>query len=184
MKQKTVEMMRNSLEALCECISTPAAAVLPGARVLAVNRAYRSRFSDQDGEIGRALDRSEGVREASRTGRQQVGTVTLPHTGNDRALTVRCIPLPERSGSVTAILVVFDDEDARRGENGPDAACCESARELEEHLRYLASGSRVPIAAINPEDPLASAKRSYNAALETVERMFAVSGLFGHRPDR
>ena len=111
MKQKTVEMMRNSLEALCECISTPAAAVLPGARVLAVNRAYRSRFSDQDGEIGRALDRSEGVREASRTGRPQVGTSpfrTLATIGPHR----KVHPAPERSGSVIAILVVFDDEDA------------------------------------------------------------------------
>ncbi|MDK2916662.1 MAG: hypothetical protein PWR25_1219 [Euryarchaeota archaeon] len=184
MKQKTVEKMRGSLEALCACIPSPAAAVFPGTGVLAATEAYRRWFGNPDDEVSRALDRSEGVREANRTCRPAAGTVTLPHLDGDLTLVARCIPLPDRAGSAAGILVVFDDEDSRRGEKDPDAACRESARELDEHLRLLASGSRVPIAPINPGDPLASTKRSYNAALEAVEGMLAVSGLFGRRLDR
>jgi hypothetical protein len=178
-KQKTIERMRGSLEPLCACISSPAAAVLPGAGILAVNRAYRRRFGNPDDEVSRALDRSEGVKEANRTGRPATGTIALPHTGGDLALAARCIPLPERSGSAAAILVVFDGEDTRRGENGPDAACRTSARELDEHLQLLAAGQRVPIGQIDPDDPLGDVKRSYNAAIKAVEQMLTVTGLFG-----
>ena len=176
--------MRCSLESLCACIPSPAAAVLPGIGILAVNKAYRRRFGDPDIEVGQILGRSEGVREANQTGRPVTGMIALPHPGGDLTLTARCIPLLERSGSAAGILIVFDDEEARISENGSDMRCRESARELEEHFRLLASGSRVPIVPIDPRDPLASAKKSYNAALEAVEQLLTVSGLFGYRPDK
>lgn len=181
MKQKTIEKMRGSLEALCVCIPSPTAAVLPGVGVLAANAAYRRRFGAPDAEENRFPVAAECVAEAFRSCRPATGTIALPHPGGDLSLIARCIPVVERSGSAACTFVVFDDADLRRDDDDPGAACRTSARELDEHLRLLAAGQRMPIGQIEPDDPLGDVKRSYNAAIEAVEQMLTVAGLFGHR---
>jgi len=182
-KRKTIEGMRASLEALCVSIPSPAAAVLAGCGVLAANAAYVRTFGGQDEKNSRVVAAAECVEEAIRTCRPVTGTVSLPQPEGDGRLIVRCIPVVERSGSAACALIILDTTDTRHDAE-PGAACRESAVELNEHLRLLAGGTRMPIGHIDRTDPLGDVKQSFNAALETVEHMLSVSGVFGDRSDR
>lgn len=98
MKQKTIERMRGSFEALCACIPLPAIAVFPGVGVLAENATYRRRFGASDAEEYRFPAEAECVAEAFRTCRPATGTIYLPHSGGDLPLAAQCIPVVEQSG--------------------------------------------------------------------------------------
>jgi hypothetical protein len=54
----------------------------------------------------------------------------------------------------------------------------ESSHELHQGLSALVKGDRVSLPLPRDDDPLAEVKKTYNAALETVERMISVSRLF------
>jgi hypothetical protein len=54
----------------------------------------------------------------------------------------------------------------------------ESSHELHQGLSALVKGDRISLPLPRDDDPLAEVKKTFNAALETVERMISVSRLF------
>jgi len=54
----------------------------------------------------------------------------------------------------------------------------DSIDELHQGLSALVKGDRVHLPISGNDDPLAEVKKTYNAALETVERLISVSRLF------
>jgi len=154
--------------ALVGCIASPAAVFLQDGDLVGENR-----------EFGEASDLWEGLEESvvtsaafERACRGQTPAeerMDVRGAGGRRSVLLRCVPMPAPLALVLVVVEVEED---------PDDAILDSAAELEGCLKRFVAGDRVRIPRIDPGDPLAGVKRSYNAAVESVDHLLALSGLF------
>lgn len=168
MKKKGRAAVSDLSLALVECIGSPAAAFLQDGDLVCENRGFDEASGRWEG-MQESVVESGAFERACRGQTPAEETMDVRGPGGRRPVLLRCIPLPARLDLVLAVVEMEEDR---------DDTLLDSAAELEGCLKRFAAGDRVRIPRIDPGDPLAGAKRSYNAAVESVDRLLALSGLF------
>ena len=170
MKKKGRAAVQEFSLALVACIDPPTAVFLQNGDLVGENWGFDEASGRWEG-MQEFVVESAAFERACRGQAPAEETVDVRGPGGRRSVLLRCIPLPARLDLVLAVVEMEEDRDDR-------SALQSSAAELDACLKRFAAGDRVRIARIDPGDPLAGVKRSYNAAVESVDHLLALSGLF------